>query len=182
MKETKSTSKHEASSPCSSSSSRCDGWTPPSSGPPSTVSTAKLNLPVEDVLSRGHSGLEGPDASSTIDGQMSRLSFHTSSNGVRVEHPGTEVLWQHLTDAVRAACTPPPRYRRISTARQRRKQVICLRDVMLAERMPDHLLAILPEDFEAVLITEGFNLAQQVFDDLALQEEEEEEERKCFGP
>jgi len=107
---------------------------------------------------------------------MSRLSFHTTSNGIRIEHPGTEVLWQHLTDAVGAACTLPPRYRRVSTVRQDRKQVICLRDVMLAERMPDHLLAMLPEDSDAVLITEGFNLAQQVFDELALQAEEEGDE------
>jgi len=158
MKETTSTFKHEAGPPCSSSSSGCDDRTPPSSGPPGTVSTPKLNLPVETVLSPGDSSLDGVGSSSTTDGQKSRISIPPAdpSNLIRVEHPSSKVRWQHLTDAVRAACSVPPKHRRLSTIMDQ-----CLRDVMLAERMPEQLLKILPEDSDAVLMKDGSNLAQQ---------------------
>ena len=161
---------HEADAPCSSSSSSHNGWTPSSSEASTTAPTPELNLPVGSNSSCGDSNLNGPDSSSMVQGQMTRLSFHpaTSSSGIRIEHPGAEVLWQHLTDAVNAARTLPSKYRRFTTTMDQ-----CLRDVILAERMPDQLLKILPQDFEVVLMTEGSNTAQQALDDLDLRLEED---------
>ena len=154
MKMTRSTFEHEAScSPCSSSSSVCNGLTPTSSRASSTAPTPKLNLPVESVVSTEDSGPDVVDSSSMLQDRKSRR---------------TEVLWQHLNDAVRAAYIPPTEHRRVTTTMDQ-----CLRDVMLAESMPDQLLAILPKDSEALSMKEASDLAYQVFDDLDLQVEED---------
>jgi len=63
---------------------------------------------------------------------------------MRIEHPGAEVLWQHLTDAVRAGFALPSDCSYTTV-------VQCLCDVMLAEHMPVELLKILPDDSEALL-------------------------------
>jgi len=49
----------------------------------------------------------------------------------------------------------------------------CLRDVMLAQPMPGELLLILPKDSEALLMTEAFDLAHQVFNELDLRVEDD---------
>jgi len=149
VNETTSTLKHEASTPRSSSSSWYHGCTPASSGPPSTVSTPELNLRAPNVLQHENSVLDNMDSSSSINGPKSRISFRParSGTGMRIEHPGAEILWRYLTDAVRADTTLPSDSRKMSTT-----VVQCLCDVMLAVHMPAELLKLLPDDSGSVLM------------------------------
>lgn len=162
-KETASAFKHEASPTCSSS---YNDWTPTSSRASSASPVPKANLPAGDVRQSVNSHLEGADPSSMIKGQNSCIPFRsaTSITGVHVEHPGTNVLWHHLTKAVQAACSLPPKSRRVTTTMDQ-----CYRDVLLAEPMPEHLLKILPGDSDAAIMAEGIDVAQLLLDDLDLQ-------------